>query len=284
MIDQRKCYDHITEKTFRRMLKRLVRDKWLIDFGVGICFINHKLPIGTPTSPMVHHIVMLTYDYLAKQIAPFSVRYADDNFLAFHTKDEANEAKWRIKNFWWYEMGIRAKKHTTVIKSFTIPHDFCGYIFHRNPEKKWNDHNKGYTIIRKNIQDRANDCSNLESWAAYFGILKHADSFKFMESKELTVNSKKDKPMDLWELTKKVKIKRDKLDAVEIEAKELVAMETIFTIYDYEIRESKGGQNDWIKVLIGIKEIDESGNETGRILARQFHGSLKNIITYLKSL
>lgn len=35
--------------------------------------------------------------------------------------------------------------------------------------------------------------------------------------------------------------------------------------------------------MIGIKEIDESGNETGRILARQFHGSLKNIITYLKA-
>ncbi len=103
VIDQRKCYEHIKEKYFRKAIKKIVADKKLIDFAVNVCFVNNKLPIGTPTSPFAHHILMLSFDYFAKSLTKECVRYADDNFLAFHTKEEAQQAKWRIKNFWWYE-------------------------------------------------------------------------------------------------------------------------------------------------------------------------------------
>lgn len=35
VIDQRKCYDHITRRVFRRKMKRLTNNKWLIDFGLS---------------------------------------------------------------------------------------------------------------------------------------------------------------------------------------------------------------------------------------------------------
>lgn len=58
-----------------------------------VSFVSGELPIGTPTSPFIHHLLMKDFDDLAKRIAPFSLRYADDNFLAFYTKEDANTAK-----------------------------------------------------------------------------------------------------------------------------------------------------------------------------------------------
>ena len=154
VIDQRKCYEHIKVSVFRKMLKKLISDKWLIDFAVKVCFLNGKLPIGTPTSPLVHHITMLTFDLFVKTLTKHSIRYADDNLLAFRTKEEANQAKWRIKNFWWYELKIRSKKHTTTIQPILKAKDFCGYVYHKNKNKKVSDHNKGYVTLRKNIVHR----------------------------------------------------------------------------------------------------------------------------------
>lgn len=102
LIDQRKCYEHVTAKTFRRALKQVIDDKWLVDFVVDVSFVDGKLPIGTPTSPLIHHVLMLAFDYYVKDFAPFAIRYADDNFMAFHTVEEAQQAKWRVKNYWWY--------------------------------------------------------------------------------------------------------------------------------------------------------------------------------------
>lgn len=36
---------------------------------------------------------MKDFDNLVKRMAPFSLRYADDNFLAFYTKEDANITK-----------------------------------------------------------------------------------------------------------------------------------------------------------------------------------------------
>lgn len=269
IIDQRKCYDHITEKTFRRIFKRICADKKLIDFAIGVGFVDSKLPIGTPTSPLIHHIMMLWFDYLVKSMTRYSVRYADNCFLAFETKEEAQQAMWRIKNYWWYELGIRAKRHSIIIAPMDKPCDFCGFVFHRNPDKKISDHNKGYTTIRKDILKRANRCRRDESWASYFGIMQHSDSFRIM--------NKIEQKMKLTNLTSKIKINRH-LDARNIEIKELINKK--ITIYDYEIRYNSQKEANWIKCLVGFEEIIE-GEKTGKIVAREFHGNYQGIIQFI---
>lgn len=269
VIDQRKCYEHVRVRAFRKALKKLVSDKKLIDFVVDVCFVNGRLPIGTPTSPFVHHVLMLSFDYFVKGMTSYSVRYADDNFLAFETKEEAQAAKWRIKNYWWYELGIRCKRHTVRILSMDEPFDFCGYVFHRN-DKPVASHNKGYTTVRKSTVADAMRCNNDRSWASYFGILKHADAWSLMRNIEKT--------MKLRELTGKIKIDR-RMDARNILPKDLIG-ETI-SICDYEIRTDSKGNANWIKCLIGIDERDEAGEPTGKTLAREFHGNFQGIIQYI---
>lgn len=270
-IDQRQCYDHITPKVFRKALKQMVDDKWLVDFAVDVCFVDGRLPIGTPTSPFVHHVVMLEFDYFVKSLSSASVRYADDNFLAFATKEEAQAAKWRIKNWWWYRLGMRAKRGSAVVRPLSEPCDFCGYVFHRVDGMGICDHNKGYVKLREHTADRARHCPSDKSWASYFGLLRHADCFSLMQKIERT--------MKLRELTVSIRIDRQ-MDARNIEIRELVG-QTI-TIYDYEIRYNAQKQANWIKCLIGIEEVVE-GEKTGKILAREFHGNYQGIIQFISA-
>lgn len=117
-IDQRKCYEHMYRKQFRKAMKMITDDKELIDFGTNIVFHGKTLPVGTPTSPLAHHIIMLKFDRWLGSINGSKIRYADDCILFFRTKEEANEAKWRIRNFWWYELRILAKKKYNKIDEY----------------------------------------------------------------------------------------------------------------------------------------------------------------------
>ena len=266
VIDQRMCYAHVSEKAVRMALKRLVSDKWLVDYAIGVSFVNGRLPIGTPTSPFIHHVLMLSFDFHIRTFAPFSVRYADDNCLAFATKEESNAAKWRVKNFWWYSLGIRAKRHTVKVQPMSVPLDFCGFVFHRNPA---GSRDKGYTTIRRSTAERAKQCRSNESWASYFGQMKHADCYSLMRKIEKT--------MKLRELTQKIRIDR-RMDARHIDVRDLCG--TPFTIYDYEVRYNSQKEANWIKCLVGVDETGE-GEKTGRMLAYEFHGNYQGIIQFL---
>ena len=56
----------------------------------------------------------------------------------------------------------------------------------------------------------------------------------------------------------------------------------VITLINYEIRQNKGIDN-WIKCLIGISELDDNNNPTGRILAREFHGNYQGIIQFIRA-
>ena len=63
IIDQRKCYEHVRPKIFRKEMRKITSDRELIEFGIKVGFVDGHLPIGTPTSPLMHHIVMLEFDH-----------------------------------------------------------------------------------------------------------------------------------------------------------------------------------------------------------------------------
>ena len=259
VIDQRKCYEHISCKIFRRSLRKIVDDPRFVDFATAFVMVDGKLPIGTPTSPLAHHIVMLGFDIFIKEASAASVRYADDNAVFVSDLREAHEIKWRIKNYWWYELGIRAKRHTVRIVPIERPMDFCGYILHRGG----GGHSKGYVGIRRSILQRARKATN-RNWGSYFGLLKAADLFGEMKRIETK--------MKLTALTNTIQLERP-LDAPNVPIKDIVG--TTITIVDYDLRRSKEGKPDWIKLLIGITEPD------GRVRAGEVHGSYQWLAEFI---
>lgn len=281
VLDQRHCYEHVTVALYRKAMKRLFAlvgmapDKELIDFGEAVCFVSpKKLPIGTPTSPYIHNIIMIATDMLMRECARFALRYADDCLMAFDSKADLQAAKWRIMNLWWYVYHIRAKRHG--VKIVNIDHDgldFCGNILHRIPGKTVSDHDKGYVTVRRSTVRRAKKATP-RSWPCYFGLLRHADTYRLMTEIE-------DGNMKLSQLTQKIKIER-KMDARHMEMTD-VAKLPVLTVYDYEIRQNKGVDN-WIKCLIGTPEMDTDGYPTGKELAFEFHGNYQGIIQWIRKI
>ena len=289
--DQRQCYQRITPRTYRKGMK-VLRDmvlaksgeertpdtmaywKWLIDFGEAVSFVDGRLPIGTPTSPLVHHIAMLPFDLWLKEQFPWAVRYADNAWVAVETREEANRAAWRIRQFWWFVYGLRCKRHmSNVLPIDEKGADLCGFVVKRLPDKTPTSHGKGVTRIRPATLHRAVRCRDDKSWASYFGLMKNADCYGIMQKTE--------QRMKLTELTKRVRIDRS-MDAKHIEMKDLEGK--VHNVYKYEIRRSKDGDN-WMKALIGIPELDqESGKPTGRIRAYEYHGNYQGIIRWLREL
>ena len=274
-MDQRKCYEHMTRKIFRRALKQLTDDRELIDFGVEVTFNGNSFPIGTPTSPLAHHIIMLAFDRWLGSVPGPKFRYADDLICFFPTKEEVNRAKWRIRNYWWYEYGLFAKRNPHIVDIDRAPLSFCGIVYRRNPDKDKTSHGKGYTKLRDNIRKAARECTDDNAWPSYFGILSKCDSFQTIISIEETMN--------FTDLATKIKIIRD-FDAEPISLPDLAKHR--FNIYDFELRYGKdkatGNQvPNWVRLLVGVKEIDESGNSTGRFLRYCIKTESSAIVSYM---
>jgi hypothetical protein len=270
IIDQRQCYAHITIKTARRALKRIGVPRWLNDYAISVCFYKKQFPIGVPTSPLVHHIVMVESDKLAKSLSPHTVRYADDNFVPMRTKEDAQRALWRVKNLWWYTLQIRAKRQSVRIVPLSAPSDFCGNVFHRNENKCITDHNKGYTLVRASIVERARRCTN-KNYPSYFGLIKVTDGFNLL--------LKLEQDLKLSALTEKIRISRSKLDAPEIEVKELCDTKRVFDIEGYEVRYDKDGTANWMHCLISFQNKGADRRET-----RSISGGYVTLAAYLDAL
>lgn len=272
LLDQRKCYAHIRESVFRRALWNLTDDRGWIDFCVGVTFHDGEFPIGTPASPFAHHVIMLAFDIWARGVTDWAIRYADNVMMAFRTREEAQAAKWRVKQWWWYTLGLRAKRHEARVVPLSQPVDFCGYVFHRVEGKGRTDHGKGWTAVRRSTVDAARR-ANWKSWPSYFGMLRHADTWRI--SREI-----EDKDMRLAALTEKIRIER-RLDARHIDIRDLVGKP--FDIRDYELRYKDGGRKEanWIKCLISMDETDDEGKPTGRVLAREFHGCYQYLVEFI---
>jgi hypothetical protein len=261
IIDQRQCYAHIQIKTVRKAMKKIGVPRWLNDYAISVCFYNRQFPIGVPTSPLLHHILMVDNDKLIKSLSPHTVRYADDNFIPFRTKQEAQRALWRVKNLWWYTLQIRAKRQSARIVPLSIPTDFCGNIFHRITDKHITDHNKGYTLVRESIAQRARRCTN-KNYPSYFGLIKVTDGFGLL--------LKLEKDLKLSALTNKIRISRSNLDAPEIDIRELCDNKREFDIEDYEVRYDKDNKPNWLHCLVSF-QTDDSNKRTIRSMSGSYH-------------
>ena len=269
-IDERKCYEHTTVKSYRKGMKAIGARRELIDFGEAVGFVRGILPIGTPTSPLMHHIAVYPFDVWLNGNYPHALRYADNVFVPVLSLEEGHQVMWRIKMNWWYELGVRSKStEQRVVAINDKPVDICGFRICRFEPRKDN-HGKGLTRIRKSIWHNAIHADTKESWASYFGILSHADCYRSLV--------KKCKEMKLEELTSRCKLKRT-MDAIEYDPREVLEIGS-FDIIDYEIlKDKKTHEDNWINLFCGRKK---EGSK--KLKAFAFHGNMKCIHMWIRML
>lgn len=263
-LDIKKCYERTKPEILFSRHEMIWKDKRFLSLLKQISFCDTGMPIGTPTSPVNQHIMMMGFDRFVRQELRIShyVRYADD-ILLFGDKENLHEAKWRIINYLWYNLGYELKKdaHPTPMK---VAPDILGYVFHTD-----------HTRIRKSTKERIkNAWHKPRSRASYQGILKGADArnlknklnmkLSFLTTKENLVCRRMDSPL---------------IDIAELEGK-------MFEILDFEVREpDKKKGKYWMRMQVRYEDVDNGKAVTKTRLVKGFHVAicefLKNMIRYI---
>lgn len=245
-LDIHHCYESTQEHAMKREAwKYCDGDKLFLDLLMKYTMCEKGLPIGTPMSPIAHHILMIPVDNLIHSMGLKEVRYADDIVL-FGDKEKLHTAYWRISNTLWYNYGYELKKiaHPTPIR---VPLDILGYVY-----------TKGHTKLRKSVKARIKKNWNRPlSKASYMGMLKGCDSINFIN--KMNIN-------DLITDTTLVKRRMDSpLGKIEdLENK-------VFNILDFEVRSpSKRDGKYWMRMQI---QYEEKGKSITRLI-KGYHSSI----------
>ena len=263
-LDIKKCYERTNPDILFSRHETIWKDRRFLNMLKQISFCDTGMPIGTPPSPINQHIMMMGFDRFVRQDLkiPHYVRYADD-ILLFGDKDRLHEAKWRIMNYLWYNLGYELKKDARPTPMKVAP-DILGYVFHAD-----------HTEIRKSTKKRIkNAWHKPRSRASYRGILKGADAINltgklnmklsFLTTKETMVRRRMDSPL---------------IDIADLEGK-------AFEVLDFEVREPdrKKGKY-WMRMQVRYADIENETEVTKTRLVKGYHPAicefLNNMIQYI---
>lgn len=264
-LDIRKCYESTRPEVLFACHEAIWKDKRILRYLQRVSFCDIGLPIGTPSSPMNQHIMMMAFDRFIRQDLKIRhyVRYADDIIL-FGDKDKLHEAKWRIANYLWYNLGYELKKdaHPTPMRNGT---DILGYVFHC-----------GYTRVRKSIKERMKrSWRNPRSRSSYLGILKGADAKNLKRKLNMKLS---------FLITNETKVRR-RMDSPLIDIAELTGK--VFDILDFEVREpDKKKGKAWMRMQVRYEDMGDDGKPVVKTrLVKGFHVAicefLKNMTQYI---
>lgn len=263
-LDIRKCYESTRPDVLFSIHRSIWKDEHILNRLEEVSFCDYGMPIGTPLSPMNQHIMMMGLDRFIRQELSIKsyVRYADDMIL-FGDKDKLHEAKWRIRNYLYYNLGYELKKDTHPRPMKEAP-DILGYVFHDT-----------HTSIRKSTKERMKKkWGDPRSRASYYGILKGADA------KNLTRKLN----MKLSFLTTKETMVRRRMDSPLIDISELEGKS--FEVLDFEVREPdrKKGKY-WMRMQVRYADIENETEVTKTRLVKGYHPAicefLNNMIQYI---
>lgn len=184
--DIRKFYDTCSHSAICKGLKRIIKDKWFIDFAMGFVAsmsnTGYGIAIGYPVSHWLANVALMELDYeTVRQFPDVKLtRYMDDTAMTSTNKRHLKNALLFWKNGVEH-LGMVLKKW----QSFKI--SVCGLTF-----LSYRFFN-GYTVLAKKLMVRIarrirnaakHMCAHVAAGVvSYLGILKYCDSYTFRKQR-----------------------------------------------------------------------------------------------------
>lgn len=166
-LDVRKFYETIDPGILKLVIRRLIKDKYVLYIIENIIDIHNGLTIGMLLSQLFSSIYLSKFDHEVKEDlgAVHYYRYADDMLVLSTSQKELHQMLYRMRNRLYYQYGLELK-YWQVFNIESRPIDYVGYVFHRT-----------HTLVRKRTkQNFARRRHNRKSVASYLGIMKWCNS------------------------------------------------------------------------------------------------------------
>lgn len=171
-FDIKKYYPSIDNSILKKIVRKKIKDKYLLELLDEIIDSAEGVPIGNYISQWFGNLYLNPLDQFAKNKLRIKnyYRYCDDIVILGKTKTELWCWFRKLKDFLNTELNLEIKGNYQV---FPISEgiDFLGFKFFKN-----------YTLVRKRIvKALKRNLKKPESKCSYFGWLKHADSRRLIQ-------------------------------------------------------------------------------------------------------
>lgn len=190
-FDIKKFFDNIDKEILFNILKRRIKDKYLLKFTYKMIYNNNYyngIFIGNYTSQWFANIYLNELDHYIKEVLciKYYLRYMDDFILLVPNKLIAKQLYNKIEVF------INSKLHLELNKKSRYSPikygcDFCGYIVYK-------DYIKVRKRIKKNIRNSIKKWNYLYlnhkfnynkfilSYNSFISVLKHANTINYIKN------------------------------------------------------------------------------------------------------
>lgn len=172
-LDIKKYYPSINHDILKSILRRKVKDEWMMRLLEEIIDSADGIPIGNYVSQWLGNIYLAYFDHFVKEDlgVKYYFRYADDLVLLHSNKQHLRSLKIDIEHYLNQYLDLRIKENWQIFPVNIQGIDFLGYRFYHN-----------YTLVRKSIVKRfkkkiKNHKASKQTESAYWGWFKHANTF-----------------------------------------------------------------------------------------------------------
>ena len=188
-FDIKKYFENIDKDILFNILKKKIKDKYLVDFTYKMIYENNDFKgicIGNYTSQWFANIYLNELDHYVKEVLRIKcyLRYMDDFIVLVESKDKAKDIYNKVNIY------INSKLHLELNKKsryYSIKYgcDFCGYIIYKDyikirkrNKKKINKSIKVWNYLYKN--NRFNYYKFISSYNSYISYLKYANTCNYI--------------------------------------------------------------------------------------------------------
>lgn len=171
-LDVKKYYPSIDNNILKIIIRKKIKDKYLLELLDNIIDSEKGIPIGNYISQWFGNLYLNYFDHYVKNELKIKhyFRYCDDLVLLGDDKNKLRDDFFKIEEYLNNNLKLKVKENHQI---FPISRgiDFVGFRFF-----------KGYTLVRKRIIKKLKQkLNNPLSKSSYFGWIVHADTYRFRQ-------------------------------------------------------------------------------------------------------
>lgn len=144
-LDIRKFYPSLDHEILYSIIKRKIKDKWLLKLLKGIIDSAKGVPIGNYLSQFFANLYLSYFDHWIKEEVrcKYYYRYADDIVILDSNKDHLRNILIAIKFYFHSILKLELKPNYQIFPTESRGIDFVGYVFRHK-----------YRLLRKSIKTK----------------------------------------------------------------------------------------------------------------------------------
>ena len=189
-LDIRKFYPSIDHDILYSIIKRKIKDKWLLKLLRGIIDSADGIPIGNYLSQFFANLYLTYFDHWIKEEVgcKFYYRYADDIVILDSDKDHLRNILIAIKFYFHSILKLELKPNYQIFPVEDRGIDFVGYVFrHKYRLLRKSIKTKMSKLIRRYVNKKTPRDTFESKMTSYRGWLKFCNSKHFSNiAQELT--------------------------------------------------------------------------------------------------